>query len=114
MLPRLFHYGNYFLPTYGVLVAIGLIVALIVIARNAKKVGIDPDDAWDLGILLIISGVLGAKVMMVAVDWDFYSHHPWQILSTFGAGGVFSGGVVGALLAGTWYVRHKRMSWLKT
>jgi phosphatidylglycerol:prolipoprotein diacylglycerol transferase len=111
MFPRLIHHGNFYLPTYGLMVATGLIVGLLVITHLAKKNGVDPDDAWNLGIIAILSGILGAKILMVIVEWQRYSS---DLFSTMQAGGVFSGGVVAAFIAGTWYVRRNRMPWLKT
>ena len=71
----------------------------------------DPDDAWNLGIIAILSGILGAKILMLIVDWR---HYQSDLFSAMQAGGVFSGGVVAAFIAGTWYVRRRRMPWLKT
>src|SRR5256885_12359096 len=101
MFPRLFHFGNFFLPTYGFMVAVGLIAGLLVISKLAKKNGVDPDDAWNLGIIAILSGILGAKVLMVIVEWQRYRS---DLFSTVQAGGVFSRGGVGASIACTLYV----------
>ena len=111
MLPRLIHHGDFFLPTYGFMVAVGLIAGLLVISKLAKKNGVDPDDAWNLGIIVILSGILGAKVLMVMVEWQRYKS---DLFSTMQAGGVFSGGVAAAFIMGTWYVRRRKMPWLKT
>jgi len=111
MFPRLIHHGNFYLPTYGFMVALGLIAGLLVIFKLAKKNGVDPDDAWNLGIIVILSGIIGAKVLMLIVEWQRYKS---DLFGTMQAGGVFSGGVVAAFIAGTWYVRRRRMPWLKT
>ena len=111
MFPRLVHFGNFFLPTYGLMVAIGLIAGLLVISKLAKRHGVDPDDAWNLGIIVILSGILGAKILMVIVEWQRYKS---DLFGTMQAGGVFSGGVAAAFIAGTWYVRRRKMPWLKT
>jgi phosphatidylglycerol---prolipoprotein diacylglyceryl transferase len=114
--PQLFHLGNFFLPTYGVLVALGLISGLLWISRLAPRNGVDPDHAWNLGIYVILAGIVGAKILLIVVDWHFYMQHPREIFSlgTLQAGGVFSGGVAGAVLVGTWYARLRKMPWLKT
>jgi len=111
MFPRLLHFGNFFLPTYGFMAALGLIAGLLVISRLARKNDVDPDDAWNLGILVILSGILGAKILLLIVDWQ---HYRGDLFSTMQAGGVFSGGVAAAFIAGTWYVRRRKMPWLKT
>lgn len=116
MFPRLFHIGNFSLPTYGFLVSLGVLVGLWVSVRNSEKQGIDPEKAWNLGILVVLAGIVGAKVLLILVDWSYYTSHPAEIFSlgTLQAGGVFSGGLIGALAMAIWYVRSNRMPALAT
>jgi phosphatidylglycerol---prolipoprotein diacylglyceryl transferase len=113
--PQLFHYGRFFLPTYGLLVATGVLLGLWISVRNAQREGIDPDKVWNLGILVVLSGIVGAKILYVAYDWSSYTH--WTdifSLSTLQAGGVFSGGLIGALVAAAWYIRKEHLPPLAT
>lgn len=116
MFPQLFHIGRFFLPTYGFLVSLGVLIGLWVNVRNSQRQGIDPEKAWNLGILVVLCGILGAKILYIINDWSYYSSHPGEIFSfsTFQAGGVFSGGLVAALIAAAWYVRRNRMPVLAT
>ena len=116
MFPQLFHIGRFVLPTYGVLVSLGVLVGLWVSVRNSRKQGINPDDAWNLGILVVLYGVVGAKILYIINDWSTYSAHPSEIfsLSTLQAGGVFSGGLIAALAAAAWYIRRHNMPPLAT
>ena len=116
MLPRLFHLGNFSLPTYGLLVSIGVLVGLWISVRNSEKQGIDPDQAWNLGILVVLCGIVGAKILYILVDWGYYAAHPGEIFSfaTLQAGGVFSGGLIGAAVAAVWYIRKSHMPALAT
>lgn len=116
MFPRLFHIGSFNAPTYGFLVATGVLIGLWISVRNSQKQGLDPEDAWNLGILVVLCGIVGAKVLYIVNDWSYYSDHPRDIFSfgTLQAGGVFSGGLIGALLAAAWYVRKHRMPALRT
>lgn len=116
MFPQLFHIGRFVLPTYGVLVSLGVLVGLWVSVRNSRKQGINPDDAWNLGILVVLCGVVGAKILYIINDWSTYSAHPSEIfsLSTLQAGGVFSGGLIAALAAAAWYIRRHNMPPLAT
>ena len=98
MFPQLFHIGKFFLPTYGLLVSTGVLVGLWISVRNSSKQGINPDDAWNLGVLVVLCGIIGAKILYIVNDWSYYSAHPGDIFSwsTMQAGGVFSGGLIGA------------------
>ncbi len=116
MFPRLLHYGWFNLPTYGVLVATGVLVGLVITVRVARRQGSDPEKVWNLGILVVLSAILGAKVLLIINDWSWYMSHPREIfgLSTLQAGGVFYGGVLTALAVSWYYMRVNRMRWLAT
>jgi phosphatidylglycerol---prolipoprotein diacylglyceryl transferase len=114
--PRLFHIGSFNFPTYGFLVALGVLVGLWISVRNSEKEGINPDHAWNFGIVIVLSGIVGAKILYIINDWSTYAAHPKEIfsLSTLQAGGVFSGGLIAALIAAIWYIRRHHMPALTT
>ena len=116
MFPRLLHIGSFNLPTYGFLVALGVLLGLWISVRNSEKQGINPDDAWNLGILVVLCGIIGAKVLYIINDWSSYADNWREIfsLSTLQAGGVFSGGLLAALVAAAWYIRKHHMPALGT
>ena len=116
MLPRLFQIGNFYLPTYGVLVATGVLLGLWISVRNCEKQGINGDDAWNLGIFMVLAGIIGAKILYIINDWSSYAANWREIfsLNTLQAGGVFSGGLIGALAVGAWYMRRHHMPPLRT
>jgi phosphatidylglycerol---prolipoprotein diacylglyceryl transferase len=114
--PELVHIGRFALPTYGFLVSLGVLIGLWISVNNSAKQGIDPDQAWNLGILVVLCGIVGAKVLYIIVDWGSYAEHPSEIfsLNTLRAGGVFSGGLLAALVAAIWYIRRHHMPALAT
>ena len=116
MFPRIFHVGSFSLPTYGLLVSLGVLIGLWVSVRNSEKQGINAEHAWNFGILVVLSGILGAKILYIINDWGYYTAHPGEIFSfgTLQAGGVFSGGLIAAFAAAAWYIRKNRMPALRT
>jgi len=114
--PRLVELGRYSLPTYGFLVASGVLIGLWISVRNSERRGIDGEKAWNLGILVVLCGIVGAKVLYIINDWSAYAAHPREIFSfnTLQAGGVFSGGLIAALVAAAWYIRKYHMPALGT
>lgn len=111
MFPQLFHLGKFFLPTYGFLVSLGVLIGLWISVRNSERMGINGDKAWNLGILVVLCGIIGAKVLYVVNEWSYYTAHPGEIFSiaTLQAGGVFSGGLIAAFAAAAWYVWRNQM-----
>jgi len=116
MLPSLVRIGDFFLPTYGLLVTLGFLSGLWLAARLARRAGLDKDAVLNLGIYSALAGILGAKLLMVLLDWNYYRTNPREIfsLSTLQAGGVFFGGLIAALLAAVFYLRRKRLPGLAT
>ena len=116
MYPQLFHIGRFFLPTYGLLVATGVLLGLWISVRNSARQGIDPDKAWNFGILVVLAGIVGSKTLYVIYEWN-HSYVTWRdifSLNTLQSGGVFSGGLIGALLAAAWYIRREHLPPLAT
>jgi phosphatidylglycerol:prolipoprotein diacylglycerol transferase len=115
MFPRLLTYDSFALPTYGVLVALGFVVALMVIVRLAGREGLDKDQIFNLGVYLALIGMIGAKVFLVAQDWDYYSANPRQIFSfsTLQSGGIFFGGFLVALAFAVLYIRRAKLPFMK-
>src|SRR5437868_11544604 len=116
MLPRLLHFGNFGVPSYGVLVALGVVIGLLVTVRLARQQGLDPDRVWNLGIIVVLGALIGAKLFLIVDEWYFFRAHPREIwsLGMLQAGGVFHGGLLAALLISVWYLRRHHMPWLKT
>ena len=116
MFPQLFHLGSFAVPTYGVLVALGVLVGLWIAVRNSERQGIKAENAWDFGIAVVLAGILGSKILYILVDLPTYTKHPGEIfsLATLQAGGVFSGGLIGAFVVAWWFLRKHHMPALAT
>ncbi|MCP5115386.1 MAG: prolipoprotein diacylglyceryl transferase, partial [bacterium] len=116
MYPKLISIGDFFLPTYGVLVSLGFLAGLWIAARLARRSGLDPESVTNLGVYCALSGLAGAKLMMLLADFDHFSRNPGEIfsLSTLRAGGIFHGGLIVALLVAFFYMRSKHLPALKT
>ena len=113
MYPEIFHIS--FLHTYGFLVALAFLCALWLAAKLATRDGLNVDAVTNLGIYCALSAIVGAKVMMVLVDKQYHDN-PASIFSldTLQAGGVFYGGLIGALAVSWWYMRRTKLPGWRT
>lgn len=116
MFPKLVSIGSFYIPTYGVLVALGFLTGLFVMLRLAKRAGMNADNVTNLAFYCAIAGVLGAKLFMFLFDLPDYLRDPGQIftLETLQAAGVFHGGFIVALLTAIFYMRRHKMPVLQT
>jgi len=114
--PEIISIGDFMVPTYGVLVALGFLAAIWVAARLARKSGLDPDKVTNLGVYCALAGLAGAKLLMVILDFGYYRENPGELfsLSTLRAGGVFYGGLIMALVVSLVYMRRRGLPALKT
>ncbi|HET9371852.1 MAG TPA: prolipoprotein diacylglyceryl transferase [Vicinamibacterales bacterium] len=106
MHPILFEIGNWPVYSYGLLLAIAYLAGLQLAVIRARRLGVDSTKVMDLGIYLIIAALVGAKLMLVAVDFDYFRQQPRELLSLVRAGGVFYGGLIAALAVAIWLVRR--------
>ncbi len=106
MHPILFEFGNWPVYSYGVLLAAAYLAALQLAVVRARRQGLDGSKVMDLGIYLIIAALVGAKLMLVAVDFDYFVSRPGELLSLVRAGGVFYGGLITAVAVAFWLVRR--------
>src|SRR5262245_37946954 len=97
MHPILFEVGRWPVYSYGVLLALSYLAALQMAVVRARHRGIDGARVLDLGIYLIIAALVGAKLMLVVVDFKYFVSQPAELLSLVRAGGVFYGGLLAAL-----------------
>jgi len=112
MRPTLFTIGPFPVRSYGLLLAMGFMIATYVGARRAEKRGIPSQMIFDLGLCILIGAVLGARIFHVLQHPDLYSSF-WDIFKVWEGGLAFYGGFILALGAAFGYVRWKKLSMSK-
>jgi phosphatidylglycerol:prolipoprotein diacylglycerol transferase len=109
MHPILFEIGGFPVYTYGVLLAAAYLLGLQFALVRARKLGLDANRVMDLGIWIIISALVGAKLLLLIVDFETFSRDPRELLTLLRSGGVFYGGLIAAVVVALWYLRRHRM-----
>lgn len=101
--------GNFTVGTYGLFYALGFLLALRLAVGYARRDGIDTARIVDLGILMLLSGFLGAKLLLYILDARYYLANPMEMVRSLRSAGVFYGGFILASIAGLVYVRRHRL-----
>jgi phosphatidylglycerol:prolipoprotein diacylglycerol transferase len=107
-----FFIGNFPIRAYGTIFALAFIMGVGVTLYFVKTEGHPEymEIMMDLAPLLLIFGLLGARIWQVFFfDWSYYSKNPGEIIAIWHGGLSIQGGVVGALVAGGIYTWRKKL-----
>ena len=108
--PRGFDIGSFFVRYYGVIIAMGLVLAAIYGCRRSKKFGLKEDDIID-GVLCIVPfAVICARLYYCIFSWSQYAENPISILYIWEGGLAIYGGVLGALIGILVFSKVKKVS----
>ena len=113
MHPDLFSIGPFTLHTYGLCVAVGFLVALLVMVKIGKSAGIKPQQTMDMGFLIILAAIIGSRIMYVLMNVSYYIERPMDMFKIWQGGLVFSGGIICVVLTVIWYTRKHHLSFWK-
>ena len=114
MYPELFSIGPITVYSYGVLLAASYLLGLRLAMSRAKRWGLDANRVLDLGIYIIIAALVGAKLMLLVVDFDQFRSSPGELLTLARSGGVFYGGLLLAVGVAFWFIARHRMPFWTT
>ena len=95
---------------YGILVVTGMIAGLFIMGREAKRLGEDEDKYWDMGIIMLIAGVIGARIFYVIFEWEHYKNNLLSIFNLRQGGLAIYGGIIGAMIAVFIYGKIQKIS----
>lgn len=109
MYPELFRIGDFPITSYGLWLAIGMLLALFAASKLAARDGLPRERIYDLGLWTLLGGLLGSKILMFFVEENV------QIFSLdfLRSGGVYYGGLIGGFLAVVLLVRFHNLPFWK-
>ena len=113
-IPEFFGIGPLTIYTYGVMLAASYLLGLQLAIVRARKVGLDSGRMLDLGVYIVIAALVGAKLLLLFVNFEYFRNNPNEILVLARSGGVFYGGLITATLVAFWYIRRHRLPFWTT
>src|SRR6476659_6258352 len=84
---------------YGVLIVGGAMLAGWLAARRAERRGFDPEHIWNLLLLGMVLGILGARIYYVAFEWKQCAGDIWRMIDLTKGGLAIHGALIGAITA---------------
>ena len=115
MYPELFRIGSFPINTYGVFLALAFLCAILITVKLGQRDGLPRERLYDLSLWMLLASLIGSKILMLFTEPE-YRDRPLQLLSLdfLRSGGVFYGGLLGAIIAGYLLMKRYRLPWWKT
>ncbi len=114
MHPIFFSVGTLTVYSFGTLIAVGVLLATLLVWRDAKKRGENPSVLLDLGLGLVFFALLGGRILYVLLNLEWYLSDPLEIFRIQHGGLVFYGGLAGAFAFALIFIRKKHLPFWKT
>ena len=115
MYPELIRIGSFPINTYGVFLAIAFLTAILITVKLAERDGLPRQKIYDLCLWMLLASLVGSKILMLFTEPE-YRENPLGLISLdfLRSGGVFYGGLLGAIIAGYLLIRHYKLPWWTT
>ena len=96
-------------PLYSLLIAMGILLALMVASSEEKRMGLPKDTMVDAALWMVPAGIVGARLYYVIFSWDQFAHEPWRILYIWEGGVAIYGAVLGGVFALAGFAKRRKM-----
>lgn len=110
--PIAFTIAGFDIRWYGILIAIGMVLAIFISAARAPRHGIDPDDVLDTALIMIPAGIIGARLYYIVFNWSYYAGDLGRMLDIRSGGLAIHGGLIFGLLAVLWLCKKRKVAFL--
>lgn len=107
---------GYQIRWYGICMFFAILSGILLVKYLAKRFykEFDEDFLLDLSLLLVVSGIVGARLYYVLMDFGYYLKHPLEIFAIWQGGLSIHGAIIGAVISGAVFVKKKGFDFLKT
>lgn len=113
MCPIVVSFGPVTIFSYGLTLAFAVLIAVSLLLNEAKRQGYNNDVILDLGILLLVSGIVGARLLYIGLNSSFFIQHPKEIIMIHHGGLAILGGFLLSIVSTYLFARKKKLSFLK-
>lgn len=111
MHPILLQLGNFKVYSWGFMLAIAVIIAIVGVGRIFKQKGYNKDMVIEMVILMVVFGVAGGRIAYILIyDWKAFLAAPLTFFSPGLSGLIWYGAFIGGLLAFIIYIWRKQLS----
>lgn len=110
MHPVLLELGNFKIYSWGLMLAVAVIIAIIGISRSFDREGYNRDMVLDMVIIMVVFGILGGRIAYILFyEWTAFLSNPGLFFSPGFSGLIWYGAFVGGFIPFLIYIRKKNL-----
>ncbi len=113
MNPVAFSIGGFDIRWYGILIATGMILGILISNYNCKWRDVDYDNLLNIVLLAIPIGIIGARLYYVVFEFDNYKNNIMDAFNIRNGGLAIHGGLIFAIVTALIYTTRKKLSFIK-
>lgn len=98
---------------YGIIIAFGFMIAILLATRNCDKFGIKQNDMFDLVLFIAPLSIVGARLYYVIFSWSEYKNNLMQVFNTRNGGLAIYGGILTALIVAYVFAKKRKIGILR-
>lgn len=98
---------------YGILIACGILMAILVSSKEARRLGYQEGQVTDICLFAIPLGIVGARLYYVAFNWSQYAGDLIEIINIRGGGLAIHGGILAGILTVWVFTRIKKLEFFR-
>ena len=102
--------GGFTIRFYALCILFGMIIAVVLGIREAKKLNINTDDIFNGAVIGIVLGIIGARIYYVIFEWNTYKNNFGEIFAIWNGGLAIHGGIIVAFVFAFFYCRKKKIN----
>jgi len=113
MYPVLFEIGPFQVRAYGTFIALAFLTAFTLLYRQARKQRFYPEKIMNLTMIILVSGIIGSRILHVLVNLSYYARNPVEIFFVWKGGLAIYGGIFFATIVSYIYLKKNKIPFLR-
>ncbi|MBF0331314.1 MAG: prolipoprotein diacylglyceryl transferase [Candidatus Omnitrophica bacterium] len=109
MFPVICYIGPFAIYSYGLMLALAVMVASFLASDQARQQGLSKDDIYDLAFWVVLWGILGARLFYILLNTGYFLQNPLEIVMLQKGGLAWQGSLVAGIISGIVFIRRRKM-----
>ena len=105
----LFEIGSFKINSYGLMLALGFLAAIMLVVYQIKKRKLDDFHVYAMALIGLVSSIVGSRLLYILVNFNYYLFNPLQIFTFEHGGLIYYGGLILAIIGCVSYARLKKL-----